>query len=71
MPTGVKLDPLAQARVQPLILALQKGFGVETNQKDIVSALVYGATAAQLVGMLAEFSKARAARDAAAQAEAD
>jgi hypothetical protein len=69
MPTSVVLDPLAQARVNPLISALKRDFGVETTQKDIVSSLVYGATAAQLVGMLAEFSKARAARDDAPQGE--
>ena len=68
MATGVVLDPLAQERLKPLQTALQKDFGLEANQKDVVSALVYSASAAVAVGMLIEFTKAKAVRD---EAEAD
>lgn len=64
MATGVVLDPLAQASAEALKTALEADFGVEATQKDIVSALVYCATAPQLVGMLIAFTKAKAARTA-------
>jgi len=65
MATGVILDPLAQSRVQAVLLALEREFGVESNQKQIVNALVYGATPGQLVGMIFEFKRAQAVRDQA------
>jgi hypothetical protein len=71
MATAPVLDPLAQARLKPLQVALEKDFGVSVTQKDLVNGLVYAATAAQAVGMISEFTKARAARAAAAQAEAE
>lgn len=70
MATGVVLDPLAQAKAKELKLALALDFGVDANQKEIIAAAVYGATAAQLVGMLMTFTKEKAARDGDADAEA-
>jgi hypothetical protein len=71
MATGVILDSLAQARVEPLRTALQRDFGVDTTQKELINALVFGATAAQAVGMLSAFTRARAARDALQQPAGD
>jgi hypothetical protein len=71
MATGVILDALAQERVQPLLTALAKDFGMGATQKDLINALVYGATSGQAFGMLAEFTKAKTARDEALQAVQD
>jgi len=71
MATGVVLDPDAQARAKALKTALAKDFGVAASERDIVSAAVYGATAAQLVGMLLELTKIRAARDESADAQTE
>jgi hypothetical protein len=68
MATGVVLDPLAIGKAQDLKTALAAEYGVEASQKEIIAAAVHGATAAQLVGMLMEFTKAKAARDGAASA---
>jgi hypothetical protein len=61
MATGHVLHPLAQKRLKALQMELKKEFGVETSQREIVSAAVHGATAAHLVGMLNAFVKAKAA----------
>ena len=63
MATGVVLDDLAQARVKPLQLALERDFGMTATQKDLINGLVFAATAAQAAGMISAFIKARATRD--------
>lgn len=59
MATGIVLHPLAQARLQELKATLQRDFGVDASQRDILSAAVHGTTAAHLVGMLIAFTKAK------------
>jgi hypothetical protein len=61
MATGIILHPLAQERLQELQTALQSQFGVDASHRDLVAAAVHGATPAQLVGMLIEFTKAKVA----------
>jgi hypothetical protein len=63
MATGVVLDALTQSHADEVMKALKADFGVDTTQKEFVSAAVFGMTAAQMVGMLIAFTKAKAARD--------
>jgi hypothetical protein len=74
MPTAPVLHPIAQARLSELPGLLENDFGVEISQRTLVSALVYCATPAMIVGMQIEFVKARKAYEegqALADAEDD
>jgi hypothetical protein len=59
MPTSYPLHPIAAARLEALADEAERKFGKTDSERKIVNALVYGATAAQLQGMLEEFAKDR------------
>ena len=70
MATAPVLHPIAQKRLSELPGLLENDFGVEISQRTLVSALVYCATPAMIVGMQIEFVKARKVWDEA-QASAE
>ncbi len=67
MATGVVLHPLAVAQAKPLKAALKADFGLDASERDILSAIVYCATAPQVAGMLIAFTRAKAAFEAAGE----
>jgi hypothetical protein len=58
MATSVRLDPLAHEALQALKERLESEEGRDASDRQIVSALVYGATPAQTAGMLIAFTRA-------------
>lgn len=63
MPTSIPLDPLAEEALKRLKERLERDEGRSASGRQIVSALIYGATPAQTAGMLIAFTRARAAAD--------
>lgn len=61
--TTVRLHPLAADSAKRLMAELEAEYGRDASREEIVAAVVYGASAAQLVGMLIAFTKAAAAQD--------
>lgn len=61
MPTSVPLDPLAEEALTRLKARLEKEEGRSASNREVVSALIYGATPAQTAGMIISFTRARAA----------
>lgn len=70
MATSHPLHPLAEKRIKALQRELEGGFGNTDSERKIVNALVYGATAAQTVGMLEAFAKARISYNASPEGQA-
>lgn len=74
MPTpktpNVRLHGLAHEALERLIDELDTEIGVTATRRDVVNALIYGATAAQTSGMLPVFKRAAAAADGAPEAGA-
>jgi hypothetical protein len=64
MPTTIPLDPLAEAALKRLQSRLESEEGRTASGRQIVSALIYGATPAQAAGMLIAFTRASAAAKA-------
>lgn len=61
MPTSIPLDPLAEDALKRLQSKLESEEGHSASGRQIVSALIYGATPAQTTGMLIAFTRDRAA----------
>lgn len=61
MPTTIPLDPLAEEALKRLQSTLESEEGHSASQRQIVSALIYGATTAQTAGMLIAFTRASSA----------
>jgi hypothetical protein len=60
MATATKLDPLAEKALKRLQTQLESEEGRSASQKEILSALVFGATPAQTSGMLIAFTRVAA-----------
>jgi len=58
MATATKLDPLAERALKDLQGRLAREEGHKASQREILSALVYGATPSQTAGMLIAFTRA-------------
>jgi hypothetical protein len=67
--TSHPLHPVAVERLEALTAQLEAEMGQTPSDRKIVNALVYGATAAQTVGMLEAFAKARRQYNDAHQGE--
>lgn len=65
MPTTVRLDPLAQEALKRLQSRLESEEGRQASERQIVSALICGATPPQTAGMLIAFTRtvAKESRD--------
>jgi hypothetical protein len=71
--SSVKVDPLVIDSLRTLVLNVRREYGLKTTQEDVVSALVYGTSVPQAVGMLIAFQRHAAALvtgDAAADVDA-
>lgn len=60
MATATKLHPLAERALKDLQLRLESDEGRSASQREILSALAFGATPAQTAGMLIAFTRAAA-----------
>jgi hypothetical protein len=60
MATATKLAPLAEEALKTLQMRLEREEGQRASQKEILSALVFGATPSQTAGMLIAFTRAAA-----------
>jgi len=66
MPTTVRLHPLAHEALKDLKHRLGSEEGHDASDRQIISALVYGTTPAQLAGMLIAFTRAAKRADRSA-----
>lgn len=57
MPKTAKVHPRTNERIEQLKSALERDAGVTATQEEIIGALVYGNTAAQLVGLLPVYKR--------------
>lgn len=63
--TTVRLDAFARDSMKSLQASMEADHGVKASRDDIVSALVFGTTSAQALGMLIAFNKHVASVDQA------
>jgi hypothetical protein len=65
MTKNVRLHPLTKERLDQLKIALESDAGVTATQEEIIGALVYANTVAQLIGILPVYKQyaARAPKD--------
>jgi hypothetical protein len=59
MPTSHPLHPIAEERLRHLTDELEAEFGRTDSPRKILNAVIHGATAAQTLGMLEAFARAR------------
>lgn len=59
MATSHPIHPVAAEKLTELRNELEQEFGRTDSERKIVNALAYGATAAQVVGMLEAFARVR------------